>query len=249
MGMIRNSTLTGKILFAGLLLVLLAGVAGAQVTRGQTFTVTVLGHPVTAYDIWPEGTHDMSGEPGDQPPVIVPGQVDVARDPPGGPYTIGNHPVSGGGTILGDVPPDSSTTPATAYYAEVTTDASGHGVVQFQTSQATATGRQFHITAQNPANLGENVGVVLGVAPVPAPVMTLPLPTTMRTPVIPLPTTTVPVTTVSTTPGATPSPTPTPPATQMPVTPTPVQPIPLPAIISLVAAGTALLVTGRWWGR
>ena len=150
-----------------LLLLLLVTAAGAQVTRGGTFTVTVIGTSRTAYDIWPKGTGSMSGEAGDQPPIIVAGQVDVVQDPAGGPYTIGNHPISGGGTIRGDVPPDSSITVATAYYAEVTTDASGYGVVLFQTNHNTATGQQFHIVAENPANPGEDVQVVLGGIPGP----------------------------------------------------------------------------------
>jgi len=237
----------GRYLFAGslLLIALLIGLAAAQesgtVTRGTTFTVTVSGNPITAYDIWPKGTSSLSGEPGDQPPVIVSGQVDVVQDPPGGPYTIGDHPISGGGTIRGDVPPDSSTTAATAYYAEVTTDASGYAVVLFQTSPATATGRQFHIVAENPANLGEDVGVILGAAtPPPATVLPLPLPTTMRAPLIPSPTTIpatpVPVTTLPTT-----APTITPLPTLTPAETTPPQGTPLPAIIGVAAAGIGLL--------
>jgi hypothetical protein len=154
-------------LLASLLLVAAASAQSGTVTRGGTFTVTVYGIPRTPYNVWPEGTSDMTGEPGDQPPVIVPGQADVMQDPAGGPYTIGSHPVSGGGTIRDDVPPDSSTTPATSYYAEVKTDASGYGTVMFQTSSATATDRQFHITAQNPADLDEEVRISLGGIPGP----------------------------------------------------------------------------------
>jgi hypothetical protein len=243
--MTGNSTPAGGILLIALLISLLIPVAGAQVTRGQTFTVTVIGLPRTAYDLWPEGTHDMSGEPGDQPPIIPAGQVDVVRDPPGGPSIIGNHPVRGGGTILDDVPPDSSTTSSTSYYAEVTTDASGHGVVQFRTSSATATDRQFHITAENPANLNEDVGVVLGLPPTPAPVIHLPLPTTMEIPFLPLPTKTARVTPVPTTPVPTPLPPVTPIPEVTPVETTPVQEIPLPAVIGIAAAGIGIIISGR----
>jgi hypothetical protein len=242
----------GTILLLALLLPVLVPLAGAQgsgsLTRGGTFTVTVIGISRTAYDIWPKGTHAMTGEPGDQPPIIVAGQVDVVQDPAGGPYVIGNHPISGGGTILGDVPPDSSVTSATSYYAEVTTDASGYGVVLFRTSSATAT-QQFHIVAKNPADPGEDVGVSLGLPPTPAPVRTpmmpLPLPTTMRTPFMPPPTMTAPVTPVPPTPVTTPVPLITPQPMETPTETTPMQEIPLPAIIGIAAAGIGILWTGR----
>lgn len=246
--MSRMLTLAGMILLLALLLPVLVPVAGA-LTRGQTFTVTVIGQSRTAYDIWSKGTHAMTGEPGDQPPIIVAGQTDVVQDPPGGPYVIGSHQISGGGTILGDVPPDSSLTSATSYYAEVKTDASGYGVVLFQTSSATATGQQFHIVAENPADLGEDVQVVLGLPPTPAPVRTpmmpLPLPTTMRTPFIPTPTTTVPETPVPTAAVTTPVPLITPQAMETPTETTPVQEVPLPDIIGIAGAGIGVLWAGR----
>ena len=254
--------MSGKYTFAGiivllvLLLPIFVPVTGAQasgsLTRGGTFTVTVIGTPRTAYDIWPKGTHFMTGEPGDQPPLIVAGQVDVMQDPPAGPYVIGSHPISGGGTILNDVPPDSSVTSATSYYAEVTTDASGNGVVLFRTSSATATGQQFHIVAENPADIGEDVGVVLGLPPTPAlvqtPMMPLPLPTTMRTPFIPAPTKTVPVTPVPPTTITTPVPLITPQPMETPVETTSVQKIPLPDFITLAAGGIGFLLAGRKGG-
>ena len=235
--------IAGTILLLALLLPLLVPMAGA-LTRGQTFTVTVIGRSRTAYDLWSKGTSSMTGEPGDQPPIIVAGQVDVVQDPAGGPYTIGNHPISGGGTIRDDVPPDSSVTSATSYYAEVRTDAGGYGVVLFQTSSATAT-QQFHITAQNPADLGEDVQVVLGLPPAPAPVRTpmmpLPLPTTMKAPLIPVPTAPVPETPVPAAAVTTPVPLITPQTMETPTETTPVQEIPLPVLIGIGAAGIALL--------
>jgi len=237
-------TIMGTVLLLALLLPALVPGAGA-ITRGSTFTVTVIGQSRTAYDIWPKGTSSMSGEVGDQPPIIVAGQVDVVQDPSGGPYVIGSHPISGGGTILGDVPPDSSVTSATSYYAEVTTDASGYGVVLFRTSSATATGQQFHIVAQNPADLGEDVQVVFGPPPtVPTPAMSLPLPTTMQTPLIP-------VTTAAETPPVQPTQTSTPVTlqtatpTQIPVQETPVAKIPLSYIVGIGAAGIGILWAGR----
>ena len=262
----------GAVLLLLLLATVLVPAAIAQsdtVTRGGTFTVTVVGLPRTAYDIWPKGTHAMTGEPGDQPPVVVAGQVDVVQDPPGGPFVIGSHPISGGGTIRGDVPPDSSTTPATSYYVQVRTDAGGRGVVLFQTSHATATEHEFHIVAQNPADLDKDVRVFLGgipgpagsrdrsggegapldgiPTPAPTPVMPLPLPTTMRTPLIPAPTTPVPVqeTPVPPTPVSTTVPLPAPSPVETPVKTTMVQGIPLPGAIALVAAGIGLSLAGR----
>ena len=246
--MSRMLTLAGMILLLAILLPVLVPVAGA-LTRGQTFTVTVIGQSRTAYDIWSKGTHAMTGEPGDQPPIIVAGQTDVVQDPPGGPYVIGSHQISGGGTILGDVPPDSSVTSATSYYAEVKTDASGYGVVLFQTSSATATGQQFHIVAENPADLGEDVQVALGLPPTPKPVLTpmmpLPLPTTMKTPLIPVPTTTVPETPILPTAIITPVPPITPQPVETPTETTPAQEIPLLVFTGIAAMGIVVLWGGR----
>jgi len=250
--------MAGKYTFAGiivllvLLLPIFVPVTGAQgsgsLTRGGTFTVTVIGIPRTAYDIWPKGTSFMTGEPGDQPPIIVAGQVDVVQDPPGGPYFIGSHTINGGGTILDDVPPASSVVPNTSYYAEVTTDASGHGVVLFQTSSATSL-QQFHITAQNPADLGEDVQVILGVPPTPAPVQTpmmpLPLPTTMRAPLIPSTTAAEIPSPVQTTPTVTTLATQTAAPTEVPVQETSVAKIPLPVFITIAAGGIGSLLAGR----
>jgi hypothetical protein len=241
-------TIMGTILLLALLLPALVPGTGA-LTRGSTFTVTVIGQSRTAYDIWPKGTSSMSGEVGDQPPIIVAGQTDVVQDPSGGPYVIGSHPISGGGTILGDVPPDSSVTSATSYYAEVTTDASGYGVVLFRTSSATATGQQFHIVAENPADLGEDVKVVLGLPPTPAPVQTpmmpLPLPTTMQTPFIPVTTAAETPPPVQPTQTSTPVTLQTATPTQIPVQETPVAKIPLSYIVGIGAAGIGILWAGR----
>jgi hypothetical protein len=279
----------GTALLLLLIIPLMLAAASAQsgtVTRGGTFTITVFGTPRTAYDVWPEGTSDMTGEPGDQPPVIVPGQVDVVQDPPGGPYTIGSHPISGGGTIRDDIPPDSSTTPATSYYAEVKTDAGGYGVVMFQTSSATATDRQFHITAQNPADPDEDVPISLGGIPGPTgspgsegaggvpggwgpsgqnrdrpggegdpldgipapartPVIPLPLPATLKSPLIPAATTPVPETRVPATPVPTRLPLITPSPEETPGPTPPVLGIPLSPACCLAAAALGLLLTGK----
>jgi hypothetical protein len=240
-----KGTLAGTILLLLLVVPFLPPGAGAQasgsLTRGNTFTVTVIGRSRTPYDIWLSGNYAMTGEPGDQPPVIVPGQVDVVQDPPGGPYVIGSTPISGSGrTILDDVAPSTPDVPSTSYYARVTTDAGGHGVVLFQTSFATATDREFHIVAQNPADPDKEVQVVLGLpAPVQTPVIPLPLPTTMQIPIMPSPTTveiTTPVPPTSSTPAL-------PPAT-IP-TETQIQEIPLPDIIVVAASGIVILMMKR----
>jgi hypothetical protein len=244
--------LAGTVLLLAILLPIIMTVAGAQgsgsLTRGGTFTVTVIGIPRTAYDIWPKGTSSMTGEPGDQPPIIVPGQTDVVQDSPGGPYVIGSHPTSGGGTILDDVPPTSSVVSAASYYAEVRTDASGHGVVLFQTSRDTAT-QQFHIGAQNPADLNEDVQVVLGLPPTPKPVLTpimpLPLPTTMQTPLLPAPTTPVPAPTVEATPAATTATVLAPSPVETAGEATPVQGTPLWYVVSLAAVGLGVFFKGK----
>jgi hypothetical protein len=249
--------MSGTHLLAGsslLLILLLVAAAAAQgsgsLTRGNTFTVTVIGTSRTAYDIWLSGTYAMTGEPGDQPPIIVPGQVDVVQDPPGGPYVIGSTLISGTGrTILQDVAPSTPEVPSTSYYARVTTDASGHRAVLFQTSFATATDREFHIVAQNPADPGKEVEVVLGLpAPVQTPVIPLPLPTTMQTPIMLSPTSTLTAPPVTPT-GVTPVPPETPSATETPAGTTPVQEVPLPVLIGIAAAAIAFLSLGRDTGR
>jgi len=133
-------------------------------TRGSGFTVTVTGRPNTAYYVWIARTFSMSGEPGDQPPVISSNLVNVVQDPPEGPYVIGSYRYNNGNgrTILDDVAPSSSTTSNTRYYAQVTTDIDGVAIVGFRTSSATAD-RKFSIAAQNPQSPGETVYVTLGV--------------------------------------------------------------------------------------
>jgi hypothetical protein len=244
--------LAGMALLLVLLVPLLAPPAAAQgsgsLTRGNTFTVTVIGRSRTPYDIWVSGTHDMTGKPGDQPPIIVPGQVDVEQDPPGGPYVIGSTPISGSGrTILEDVAPSTPEVPSTSYYARVTTDASGHRAVLFQTSFTTATDREFHIVAQNPADPGKEVQVVLGLpAPVQTPVIPPPLPTTMQTPIMPSPTTAATTPLMTSIPATTMNGTP--PITEIPAGTTPVQEVPLPGLIGILATGFMFLFSGRRTG-
>src|SRR5208283_6148777 len=176
--------MTGK--YAGLLLVIvlllaifmpLAGAQGeGSVTRSQTFTVTIAGTPYANYYVWLAGTFSLSGAPGEQPPVVVANQENVVQDPPGGPYTIGSYKYYNGGgrTILDDVAPSTASVPNTSYYAQVTTDENGIGVVAFLTSHNTAA-QSYSIVAQNPANPSQDVSVALGTpSQVMAPVATIP---------------------------------------------------------------------------
>ncbi|MFA5347611.1 MAG: hypothetical protein WC294_05705 [Methanoregula sp.] len=120
-------------------------------TRGSQFTVTITGAPNTAYYLWLTRTSTLTGNPGDQPPVIVGGQSSVQKDTPGGPYTIGMYAFNNGNgrTIIDDVAPSTPGMSNTNYYALVTTDRDGRAVVAFQTSSGTAT-RTFSIKAENP---------------------------------------------------------------------------------------------------
>ena len=120
-------------------------------TRGSQFTITITGAPNTAYYLWLTRTSTLTGNPGDQPPVIVGGQNGVQKDPPEGPYSIGMYAFNNGNgrTIIDDVAPSTPDMSNTNYYALVTTDRDGRAVVAFQTSSSTAT-RTFSIKAENP---------------------------------------------------------------------------------------------------
>ena len=137
--------------------------AADSLTRGSMFTVSIAAKPNTGYYVWFTRTFAMSGEPGDQPPVIVGNTARVEFDPAGGPYVIGSYQFRNGNgrTILDDVAPSSATVSNTRYYAKVTTDENGSGIVQFTTSSATAD-RTFSVRAENPASQGEEVPVSLG---------------------------------------------------------------------------------------
>ena len=125
--------------------------SGDTLTRGSQFTITITGAPNTAYYVWLTRTYTLTGNPGDQPPVIVGGQSGVQKDPPEGPYTIGMYTFNNGNgrTIRDDVAPSTTDMPNTNYYALVTTDRDGRAVVAFRTSSSTAT-RTFSIKAENP---------------------------------------------------------------------------------------------------
>ena len=126
------------------------GSSNDALTRGGHFTITVTGMPKTPYYVWLTRTFTMTGEPGDQPPIITSYQSDIRQDPPDGPYTIGLYAFNNGNgrTILDDIAPSTSGMSNTNYYALVTTDDDGRAVVAFQTSSGTAT-RTFSIKVEN----------------------------------------------------------------------------------------------------
>ncbi|MGA7798307.1 MAG: hypothetical protein WB986_06760, partial [Methanoregula sp.] len=139
-------------------------------------------------------------------------------------------------TILDDVAPSSSTVSNTSYYAQVTTDANGIGIVAFRTSHATAA-RSFSVVAQNPAAPGQEVSVALGVpTQIPTPVAMLPRPSVLPT--------SLPTTTIITTPVPVVNMTPTISPVGGPVK-TPPRETPLSAVIAIAAAGTVFLAVGR----
>ncbi len=119
-------------------------------TRGSRFVATITGLPNTSYYIWLPRTFTMSGEQYDQPPVIADGQAGVAKDPQGGPYTIGSYQYNNGNgrTILDDVAPASGAMSNTNYYALVTTNTAGTAVVEFQTSVYTGL-RSYSVKVEN----------------------------------------------------------------------------------------------------
>jgi hypothetical protein len=126
-------------------------------TRGGQFTVTVTGDPNTAYYLWLTRTFSMSGEPYDQPPVLIGSTLGLEQDPAGGPYTIGSYAFYNGGgrTIREDVAPSTSTMSNTQYYGKITTDSNGVAVVTFSTSIYTAT-KKFSVRVENPKNPGSD---------------------------------------------------------------------------------------------
>ncbi|HEX3001453.1 MAG TPA: hypothetical protein VHN82_03650 [Methanoregula sp.] len=214
-----------------------------SLTRGSRFTITITGVPNTPYYVWLTGTFTMTGEPYDQPPVIVDGQSSITKDPSGGPYTIGSYRYNNGGgrTILDDVAPSTATTSSTDYYAQVTTDSQGQAVVEFQTSVYTKT-RSYSVKVENPnAPEKENFQVVQKVYSRTArPMINTPAATATSLPVT-TPPTQAPV---STEPTLVPTPLPTTPVIPT-TTPTPVKKTPVYPGMALGAAAIAMLALRR----
>ena len=207
-------------------------------TRGQRYTIIITGLANTSYYVWPTRTFSLSGEPGDQPPVIVSNQWNIAQDPSEGPYTIGSYTYNNGGgrTIQDDIAPSTPQMSNTRYYALVTTDAEGRAVVEFQTSVNTAL-RTFSVRVENPQSAQkENIVVQRGDVSVKRGVVSI-----EAVPPATKPKTTAPTPTPS--PTQTPVPTPTP-STLIPTpipTQTPIKPAPLEVGFCLLAVGLGFL--------
>jgi len=236
------------VLFLACILSAVIPVAAAQsteqsvsgsLTRGSRFTVTITGLPNTPYYIWLKGTFTMTGEPYDQPPLITDNTMNVVKDPPGGPYTIGSYQYNNGGgrTIRDDVAASTPAIPNTNYYAQVTTDETGVAVVEFQTSAYTAI-RSYSVKVENPRSPDStNLQVEQKVFSRSAGLPMIITPTkTIETPT-PAPS---PIPTLIPPPESPPATLPLPPPTTMP---TPKSP--LDAGIVTIAAGICVVALGR----
>ncbi|HNX17269.1 MAG TPA: hypothetical protein PKM50_02955 [Methanoregula sp.] len=139
----------------------ISDLSGGSIVRGHQFTIDITGKPNTAYYIWLPRTWPLSGEAYDQPPIVIPNQVNVEQDPETGPYTIGSYQYYNGNgrTILDDVAPSSSLLPNTSYYALVTTDSKGHAVLAFGTSVNTAV-RSYSVRVENPSLVNTDTSLV-----------------------------------------------------------------------------------------
>ena len=111
------------------------------VVPGESFATIITGLPHNEYYLWMKGTGTMTGQPGDQPPVIALTQDGVLHDAPPGPYLIGDYAFSDGAgkTIRNDVPHDS-TWNGTQFYGMVKLDGAGTRTVYWNTSAATKPG-------------------------------------------------------------------------------------------------------------
>lgn len=212
---------------------------GGSIVRGHQFTIDIIGKPSTAYYVWLPRTWSLSGEAGDQPPVVVANQGNVEQDSEGGPYMIGSYQYYNGNgrTILDDVAPSSSLLPNTSYYALVTTDSSGEAVVAFGTSMNTAS-RSYSVRVENPTSVNnETLLVQRGDTKVTKGSVSIEAATTRPTKTI---TTTAPTTLAT----LTPSPAPTLPETTavtVPVTAaTTTRTVPVEPLLVIIAVGTAL---------
>ena len=212
-------------------------------TRGSQFTITVTGTPTTPYYVWLTRTSSMSGEPGDQPPVLIANQVNIVKDPSGGPYVIGSYQFNNGGglRIIDDVAPSTASMSNTNYYGLVTTNSNGYAVVAFQTSSNTAM-RTFSVKVENAQSAaGSDILVQRGNVPVKQGSVTIdtvtPLPVRTSLPtLLPL--------TVTETPAPVPT---TAEVVQSPVT-TPTPRAPSGALLCIIASGMMILFTRRKTG-
>jgi trimeric autotransporter adhesin len=107
-----------------------------SVIRGNPFTITITGNPLTKYYLWVTKTHDLTDK---TPPSIQLYQEGVENG------NGGNHITSLGYTIDSDVFPSPSPNP---YYAIITTDESGIRTVGLSTSTNTSS-QKFTIRVES----------------------------------------------------------------------------------------------------
>jgi PKD repeat protein len=120
------------------------------VVRGKPFSVTITGKPLGVYHVWVNGTSDMNGGAGNQPPLVNLNQERVFMDPVDGPFDIGSYLFTGGGgkSIRDDIPPSGAGYSNTRNYAKIVTTSYGTRTVEFVTSNWTKN-RTYSIRVEN----------------------------------------------------------------------------------------------------
>ncbi|MFA6225666.1 MAG: hypothetical protein WC620_05660 [Methanoregula sp.] len=186
----RIALILAIVIVGSILLIALVSADDSGLTRGSRFTISVTGTPNTPYYVWLTRTYTLSGEPGDQPPILLANQANIEKDPPEGPYVIGSYQFNNGNgrTIIDDVAPSTASMSNTQYYARVTTDTDGKAIVAFQTSSNTAM-RTFSVKVENTQSAAKenilvqrgDVGVKRGSVVIDT-IATLPVRTTPPTP-------------------------------------------------------------------
>ncbi|MDD1729222.1 MAG: DUF3821 domain-containing protein, partial [Methanospirillum sp.] len=120
-----------------------------QVIRGHSFSVTISGSPGVPAYFWVDAG-SKSGNPGDQPPMILFAQEGVTQDQPGGPYQIGSYcPSSESGRNIRDLVPRQPYD-GVKYYAMVVPDRNGKRTLELRTTDQTDDGR-YMLKIETPA--------------------------------------------------------------------------------------------------
>ncbi|MFA6225293.1 MAG: DUF3821 domain-containing protein [Methanoregula sp.] len=128
------------------------------VIAGKSFSVTIAGKPLANCMLWIRGTGSMSGESGDQPPLLNPNQRPVYYDDEvaagTGIHPIGDHLFEhgNGSTVFSDVA--SAPFNCTRYYATARLSTSGIRTVEFVTRSLETRAQKYTIHVENefPAN-------------------------------------------------------------------------------------------------
>ena len=107
------------------------------VLPGDDIVLTFTGQPLKYYTIWVINTGSMSGEPEDQPPLLISDQVNVWRDPASGPYEIGQYHCDTCRGLALQQSVSQHPDAGTRYYSRVMTDTQGFGTVTFSSTTLT----------------------------------------------------------------------------------------------------------------